>query len=42
MAAPERLTKSSDITIRAKEIDFISRFNDSWEALRDSRNYASN
>ena len=35
MAAPERLTKSSDITIRAKEIDFISRFNDSWEALRE-------
>lgn len=35
MAAPERLTKSSDITIRAKEIDFISRFNDTWEALRE-------
>ena len=35
MAAPERLTKSSDITIRAKEIDFISRFNDTWKALRE-------
>lgn len=35
MAAPERLTKSSDITIRAKEIDFITRFNDTWEALRE-------
>lgn len=35
MAAPEGLTKSSDITIRAKEIDFISRFNDTWEALRE-------
>lgn len=35
MAAPERLTKTTDITIRAKEIDFISRFNDTWEALRE-------
>lgn len=35
MAAPEGLTKKSDITIRAKEIDFISRFNDTWEALRE-------
>ena len=35
MAAPENLTKASDITIRAKEIDFISRFNDTWEALRE-------
>lgn len=35
MAAPTGLTKTSDITIRAKEIDFISRFNDTWEALRE-------
>ena len=35
MAAPEGLTKKSDITIRAKEIDFITRFNDTWEALRE-------
>lgn len=35
MAAPEGLTKTTDITIRAKEIDFISRFNDTWEALRE-------
>ena len=35
MAAPTNLTKASDLTIRAKEIDFISRFNDTWEALRE-------
>lgn len=35
MAAPENLTKAENITLKAKEIDFISRFNDTWEALRE-------
>lgn len=35
MAAPNNLTKAENITLTAKEIDFISRFNDTWEALRE-------
>ena len=33
MAVTNNTTLSSDITLRAKEIDFISRFNKTWEAL---------
>ena len=33
MAVTTNTTLSSDITLRAKEIDFISRFNKTWEAL---------
>lgn len=35
MASPENLTKAENIKLTAKEIDFISRFNDTWEALRE-------
>ena len=35
MAAPENLTKAENIKLQAKEIDFISRFQDTWEALRE-------
>ena len=33
MAVTTNTTMTSDITLRAKEIDFISRFNKTWEAL---------
>lgn len=33
--AVEHLTKSANIDVRAREIDFVSRFSDTWEALRN-------
>lgn len=34
MAALNGLTTQSDITVAVREIDFVSRFGDTWEALR--------
>lgn len=35
MAAKARLTKVANITATAREIDFVSRFNDTWTALQE-------
>ncbi|MBS1412895.1 MAG: hypothetical protein HPZ00_06260 [Christensenellaceae bacterium] len=35
MAAKDNLTKTTNIDIAAREIDFVSRFSRNWEALRD-------
>lgn len=35
MAAITNTTMQADIKMQAREIDFISRFNDTWEALRE-------
>ena len=35
MAAKENLTMTSDITVKAREIDFVTRFSDNWTALRE-------
>lgn len=35
MAAKEGLTTSAQITVAAREIDFVTRFNKNWDALRD-------
>ena len=35
MAAKENLTKAANINVTAREIDFVSRFNLTWEALRN-------
>ncbi|MDE7398962.1 MAG: hypothetical protein K2N06_05475 [Oscillospiraceae bacterium] len=35
MAAKENLTKAADITVKAREIDFVTRFTDDWTALRE-------
>lgn len=35
MAAKANLTKSADISFAAREIDFVTQFNRSWEHLRD-------
>ena len=35
MAAKENLTKAANISVTAREIDFVSRFNLTWEALRN-------
>lgn len=40
MAVTTNTTMTSDITLRAKEIDFISRFNKTWEALIEIMNIA--
>lgn len=34
MPALEGLTKQSDITVNAREVDFVTVFNDNWNALR--------
>ena len=34
MAAPQNLTMSANIQVAAREIDFVTRFGTSWEALR--------
>lgn len=34
MAAKSGLTKVADITITARDVDFVSRFGDNWDALR--------
>jgi hypothetical protein len=33
--AKERLTMSADIQVSAREIDFVTRFANTWEHLRD-------
>jgi hypothetical protein len=33
MAVTTNTTLTSDITIRAKEVDFVSRFSKTWDAL---------
>lgn len=35
MAAKDNLTKTTDITVAAREIDFVTRFTDIWAALRE-------
>ncbi|MDE6763717.1 MAG: hypothetical protein K2J73_08575 [Oscillospiraceae bacterium] len=35
MAVKENLTMTSDFTIKAREVDFVTRFTDTWEALRE-------
>ena len=35
MAAKERLTKMANITTAVREEDFVTRFGDNWDALRD-------
>ena len=35
MAALDRLTKSENISVTAREIDFVTRFAKNWEALRE-------
>lgn len=35
MAALDRLTKSEHINVTAREIDFVTRFGNNWDALRD-------
>ncbi len=38
MAAKANLTMTSDITVKAREIDFVSRFTQTWDALREVMN----
>lgn len=33
--AKENLTKAANITVQAREVDFVTRFNKNWEALRN-------
>ena len=35
MSALDRLTKSENISVTAREMDFVTRFANNWEALRD-------
>ena len=35
MGAEDRLTKTANIAVTAREIDFVSRFANNWEALRE-------
>lgn len=35
MAARENLTITSDITVKAREVDFVTRFTNTWESLRE-------
>lgn len=35
MPVKENITMTSDFTIKAREVDFVSRFTDTWEALRE-------
>lgn len=35
MSAKEGLTVTSDITVQAREVDFVTRFGRNWQALRD-------
>lgn len=38
MAAKNNLTETSDITVKAREIDFVTRFTDRWDSLREILN----
>lgn len=35
MAALDRLTKTANISVTAREVDFVTRFANNWEALRE-------
>ena len=35
MAAKANLIKTADVQVTAREVDFVTRFNDNWEALRN-------
>lgn len=35
MAAKENLTKTTDITVKAREVDFVTRFGLNWDSLRE-------
>ena len=35
MAAKDNLTKTANVSVAAREIDFVTRFGDNWEALRE-------
>lgn len=35
MAAKENLTKTTDITVKARELDFVTSFGRNWESLRE-------
>lgn len=35
MPAKANLTKASDITVKAREVDFVSRFTQNWNSLRE-------
>ena len=35
MAAKSGLTITTDITVAAREVDFVTRFARNWDALRD-------
>ena len=35
MPSKEGLTKKNDITVAAREVDFVTRFAQNWEALRE-------
>ena len=35
MSGPDNLTKSNDINVTAREIDFVTRFARNWEHLRE-------
>ena len=34
MAAKENVTKSTQFNTSAREVDFVTRFNDKWDSLR--------
>ena len=38
MAAAENLTKTTDITVKAREVDFVSSFARNWDSLREIMN----
>lgn len=35
MGAEKGLTKTTDITVKAREVDFVTRFTDNWNSLRE-------
>ena len=35
MPARENVTTSAQISVNAREVDFVTRFGDNWEALRN-------
>ena len=35
MAAKANLTMSANIDVKAREVDFVTRFGDTWESLRE-------
>lgn len=41
MAVDENLTMTTDLSVKAREVDFVTRFNDSWEALQEILNVSN-